>query len=83
MLVIVNLNPFNVAEATVALDLPALGFDWHSRLDVTDLLSGAQYEWGQYNYVRLDPHEEPAHIFVVRPAAPVAEPPAAVEARRR
>jgi starch synthase (maltosyl-transferring) len=83
VLVIVNLNPFNVAEATVALDLPALGFDWHSRLDVTDLLSGAQYEWGQYNYVRLDPHEEPAHIFVVRPAAPVVDPPAAVEPRRQ
>jgi len=83
VLVVVNLNPFNVAEATVALDLPALGFDWHSRLDVTDLLSGAHYEWGQYNYVRLDPHEEPAHIFVVRPAAHALAPRAAVEPQRR
>jgi starch synthase (maltosyl-transferring) len=83
VLVVVNLNPFNVAEATVALDLPALGFDWHSRLDVTDLLSGAHYEWGQYNYVRLDPHEEPAHIFVVRKAAHALDPPAVVEPRRR
>jgi starch synthase (maltosyl-transferring) len=85
VVVVVNLNPFNVVEATVELDLPALGFDWHTRLDVTDLLSGAQYEWGQYNYVRLDPHEEPAHIFVVRaaaPAAPAPEPTPAVESRR-
>ena len=33
-----------------------------------DLLTGAEYSWGEYNYVRLDPHYQPAHIFAVRPA---------------
>ena len=66
ILVVVNLNPFNVSEATVALDMPALGVDWGAPLDVTDLLSGARYTFGQYNYVRLDPHVEPAHIFLVQ-----------------
>jgi starch synthase (maltosyl-transferring) len=66
ILVVVNLNPFNVSEATVALDMPALGVDWAAPLDVTDLLSGARYTFGQYNYVRLDPHVEPAHIFLVQ-----------------
>jgi starch synthase (maltosyl-transferring) len=65
ILVVVNLNPFNVSEATVALDMPALGVDWGAPLDVTDLLSGARYTFGQYNYVRLDPHDEPAHIFAI------------------
>ncbi len=65
ILVVVNLNPFNVSEATLALDMPALGADWGDRLDVVDQLSGARYTFGQYNYVRLDPHIEPAHIFVV------------------
>jgi starch synthase (maltosyl-transferring) len=65
ILIVVNLNPFNVSEATVALDMPALGLDWGAELDVTDLLSGARYTFGQYNYVRLDPHVEPAHIFVI------------------
>ena len=66
ILVVVNLNPFNVSEATVALDMPALGVDWAAQLDVTDLISGARYTFGQYNYVRLDPHVEPAHIFLVQ-----------------
>jgi starch synthase (maltosyl-transferring) len=65
VLVVVNLNPFNVSEATLSLDLPALGYDWHETFDVVDQLSGARYTWGQHNYVRLDPHTEPAHIFVV------------------
>ena len=66
ILVVVNLNPFNVSEATIALDMPALGVDWGAQLEVADLLSGARYTFGQYNYVRLDPHVEPAHIFVVQ-----------------
>ena len=69
VLVVVNLNPFNVSEATLSLDLPALGYDWHETFDVVDQLSGARYTWGHYNYVRLDPHTEPAHIFVVDKSA--------------
>jgi len=70
ILVVVNLNPFNVGEATLALDMPALGVDWGAQLEVTDQLTGESYTFGQYNYVRLDPHVEPAHIFVVsRPSS--------------
>ena len=47
------------------LDMPALGFDWHERFTVIDQITGATYEWGQHNAVRLDPYVEPAHIFVV------------------
>jgi starch synthase (maltosyl-transferring) len=65
VLVVINLNPFNVSEATLSVDMPALGLDWHDRFDAVDELSGAQYNWGQHNYVRLDPHGDPAHIFVV------------------
>jgi len=65
ILVVVNLNPFNVSEATIALDMAALGVDWGAQFEVADLLSGAHYTFGQYNYVRLDPHVEPAHIFVL------------------
>jgi starch synthase (maltosyl-transferring) len=65
ILVVINLNPFNVGEATIALDMPALGFGWLDQITVVDQLSGSQYLWGQYPYVRLDPHSEPAHVFVV------------------
>jgi starch synthase (maltosyl-transferring) len=33
---------------------------------VTDLLDDARYMWrGEWNYVRLDPSERMAHIFVI------------------
>ena len=66
VLVVVNLDPHGAREATVSLDMPALGFDWDSRISVTDAVSGATYDWGVHNYVRLDPFSEPAHVFTVR-----------------
>jgi starch synthase (maltosyl-transferring) len=65
VLVVVNLDPHQAREATVWLDLPALGMDWHEGFTVTDELSGEIYRWGQANYVRLDPAVRPAHIFTV------------------
>ncbi|NKZ09313.1 hypothetical protein HGB48_37110, partial [Actinomadura latina] len=52
-------------EATLHLDLPALGLpdDPHQPHTVTDELDGATYTWTQANYVRLDPHTKPAHIL--------------------
>jgi starch synthase (maltosyl-transferring) len=67
VLVVCTVNPHEWREATTALDLPALGVEWDDRFRVRDLLDGTEYEWGQYNYVRLDPHAKPAHIFSVLP----------------
>jgi starch synthase (maltosyl-transferring) len=66
VLVIVNLDPHQPREATVWLDLPALGLDSDADFVVTDELSGQSYRWGRANYVRLDPGYEPAHIFQVK-----------------
>jgi len=65
VLVVVTLNPYRTREATVWLDLPALGVD--REFIVTDELTGESYVWGQANYVRLDPATRPAHIFTVTP----------------
>jgi starch synthase (maltosyl-transferring) len=65
VLVIVNLDPHQPREATVWLDLPALGMNWGARFTITDELTGESYRWGQANYVRLDPSVTPAHIFTV------------------
>jgi starch synthase (maltosyl-transferring) len=65
VLVVVNLNPYQTREATVWLDLPALGVD--REFTVTDELTGESFRWGQANYVRLDPATRPAHIFTVTP----------------
>ncbi|HEU5155637.1 MAG TPA: alpha-1,4-glucan--maltose-1-phosphate maltosyltransferase [Streptosporangiaceae bacterium] len=66
VLTVVNLDPHQVREATVYLDLPALGLDWSDEFVVADELSGQSYLWRQANYVRLDPHDQPAHIFTLR-----------------
>ncbi|HEX6469837.1 MAG TPA: alpha-1,4-glucan--maltose-1-phosphate maltosyltransferase [Streptosporangiaceae bacterium] len=66
VLTVVNLDPFEAREATVYLDLPAMGLDWSDEFVVFDELSGNSYLWRQANYVRLDPHDQPAHIFTLR-----------------
>ena len=65
VLVVVNLDPHQAREATVWLDLPALGMDWHEGFTATDELTGEIFRWGQASYVRLDPSVRPAHIFTV------------------
>jgi starch synthase (maltosyl-transferring) len=67
ILVICSVNPHETCEATTTLDLDALGMNWDAGFTAHDLLTGAEYQWGQRNYVRLDPHAQPAHIFAVNP----------------
>lgn len=69
VLTVLNLDPHNTHEATVELDLPALGLDWNAEFVVDDELSGESYRWRQSNYVRLDPHIHPAHMFTIRAAS--------------
>lgn len=75
VLVVVNLSSHHTQIGTTALDLPVLGLDWHERFAVTDELSGAHYDWGQFNYLELDPYREPAHVFAVSLPRPVQFPP--------
>ncbi|MGP4053203.1 alpha-1,4-glucan--maltose-1-phosphate maltosyltransferase, partial [Streptomyces sp. 2A115] len=41
VLVVVNLDPHHTQEATVSLDMPRLGLDWHESMPVRDELTGA------------------------------------------
>jgi len=66
VLVIVNVDPHGARETTVHLNMPALGLGWSDSFAVHDEISGASYVWGEHNYVRLDPYQEPAHVFTVR-----------------
>jgi starch synthase (maltosyl-transferring) len=67
VLTVVNLDPHNAQEGTIWLDLPALGFDWYQRLIAHDEVSGETWDWGQANYVRLEPWRAVAHIVALRP----------------
>ncbi|VXB22872.1 Alpha-1,4-glucan:maltose-1-phosphate maltosyltransferase 1 [Nocardioides sp. AX2bis] len=66
VIAVVNLDPHATRETTIHLDLPALGLDWHDGLTVRDEITGEEFHWGQHNYVRLDPHHEPAHVLTLR-----------------
>jgi starch synthase (maltosyl-transferring) len=67
ILVAVNLDPHNTQICTAFVPADVLGRRVGERYRVTDLLTGASYDWGERNYVRLDPQVEPAHILRVEP----------------
>ena len=69
LIIVVNVDPHAARETTVHLNLPALGMDGEDTFTVSDELTGQAWRWGKSNYVRLDPSDEPAHIFAVRRAA--------------
>ncbi|HEX7152680.1 MAG TPA: alpha-1,4-glucan--maltose-1-phosphate maltosyltransferase [Thermoanaerobaculia bacterium] len=67
ILAIVNVDPHNTHSAWLELDLEALLVDDKRPFQVHDLLSGARHTWqGGRNYVQLNPHVVPAHIFRIR-----------------
>ena len=65
LLIAVNLDPLQPQACTVTVPSSAVGVKTGERYEVTDLLTGASYNWGDYNYVRLDPSVQPAHILRV------------------
>jgi starch synthase (maltosyl-transferring) len=66
LIVVVNLDPHGTRETMVHLDMPALGMDWFDSFAVTDLMTDEQFQWQEHNYVRLDPHHQPAHVLHIR-----------------
>lgn len=67
IVVVVNLDPFNVHEDMISLPLWKFGIGDNQVYQAEDLLTGAKYNWsGPSNYVRLDPKVMPAHIFLIK-----------------
>ena len=67
ILCVVNLDPHHRQSGHVTLDLAALGLRADSQYQVHDQISEARYLWsGPRNYVELDPHVMPAHVFMIR-----------------
>ncbi|SPM31391.1 alpha-1,4-glucan--maltose-1-phosphate maltosyltransferase [Mycobacterium terramassiliense] len=63
VLVVVTLNAFGPEEATLWLDMAALGMEPYERFWVRDEITGQEFQWGQSNYIRLDPSRAVAHII--------------------
>jgi starch synthase (maltosyl-transferring) len=66
VLVVVTLNPYATVEATLQIDMDALGLSPGRSFEVYDELSGESYAWGPAPYVRFDPLYRVAHILEVR-----------------
>lgn len=66
ILVVVNLDPNHTQAGFIQLDLEELGIDSDQSFQVHDLLTSEHYIWsGSHNYVELNPHQVPAHVFRV------------------
>jgi starch synthase (maltosyl-transferring) len=64
---VVNLDPFNTQAGTLQIPFWELGMDSEEGYQMHDLLDGAFYNWrGEYNFVQLNPHVLPAHVFALK-----------------
>ncbi len=65
LLIAVNLDPFHAQSGHVEVPFDEFGYLERGDLyTVRDLLTGERFEWrGSRNFVALDPHSRPAHVF--------------------
>lgn len=67
ILVVVNFDPHHTQSGFVDLQLDELGLAHDEPYMLHDLLTDERYYWqGSRNYVELNPHQCPAHIFQLR-----------------
>lgn len=67
IVVIVNLDPHHVQSGWLDLPLDYFQLDLHQEYQMHDLVTDNRFLWqGPHNYVELDPHRMPAHIFRLR-----------------
>lgn len=64
LLFVVNLDPYHKQDGWVKVPLKEAGLFADQEFTVHDVLTGSQYVWkGEWNYVALDPHVLPFHLF--------------------
>jgi starch synthase (maltosyl-transferring) len=67
ILTVVNLDPHHVQAGWMHVPVDMFGIDETQAYLVEDLLNDHKYLWhGSSNYIELNPHVSPAHIFRVR-----------------
>jgi starch synthase (maltosyl-transferring) len=75
IVIVVNLDPFNMQHGFVQLPLTDWRVSSERQYEVRDLLSGETYYWrGEWNYVRLDPGSRVAHILLIPGFAALQQP---------
>ena len=67
ILVVVNLDPYQAHDSFIHVPVEEFGWMEGDTYQVHDLLTDERYLWkGTRNFVKLDPHTRPAHIFRLR-----------------
>jgi starch synthase (maltosyl-transferring) len=61
---VTSLDPHEVVESEIVLDMEALGLSSRDVFLVHDELTGQTWRWGQRAFVRLT-HDDPCHILTV------------------
>ncbi len=65
--VVVNLDPYHTQSGWVHMPVHRFGLNAGQPYLMHDLISDDKFIWnGERNYVQLDPHSMPAHIFSLR-----------------
>ena len=64
VIVVASLDPHNVVETEIVLDMEALGLTSRDVYLVHDELTGQTWRWGQHAFVRLT-HDDPCHILTL------------------
>ncbi|PWC56988.1 maltotransferase domain-containing protein [Azospirillum sp. TSO22-1] len=68
ILVAVNVDPHNGHGGTIEVPLWELGLPDGAHVEVEDLFTGQRFRWiGKFQHVWLDPHQNPAAIWRIRP----------------
>lgn len=65
LIVIVNLDPKNVSDGEIQLDLWKLDLPYEVPFKVTDLMTGESRSISAKSYVRIDPSEQPVMVLRV------------------
>lgn len=65
LIVVVNLDGHNAQQATVDIDMTAIGLRPGDGITVRDELTGRTFTWGEHNFVSLAPWADVAHILTV------------------
>lgn len=66
VIVVANLDPHSTRESWVHLDMGALGLGPDDGFVARDEITGAEWHWGQHDFVRVGREGEPVHVIHVR-----------------
>jgi starch synthase (maltosyl-transferring) len=70
LLMVVNLDPHYTQSGWVQVPLQKIGLRPGQQFHAHDLLTGNTYNWDQeWNFVELNPHALPFHLFQLKPSA--------------